>query len=301
MNTIPKITLDNNCVINLLDYKAQSPTSVDALKSLFQMALSNKVDIAITTRVEADLSNDKNEDRRLAMVKTLELFPIIGTVGRVGLSRIGSGDFIVDYKVINLSDELQKIIFPGGLDKSSATYINKVNDLDHIIGHMTHGRDIFVTDDKGILRKQNQLKESPGVLVMSPESCLKFIDEFYQKKSTEPNLRSDFMVAKLELLDKYNNYKSPYNLEEGKNEFHCRANYSDGYIEEEFPAYWTCLEEGNFSSPWHAFGTHKLKKVTLHRAKNHVKYLEIGAWLFPPEREKDIPGNKVSAIGFEYI
>jgi putative membrane protein insertion efficiency factor len=59
-NPIPKITLDTNCVVNLIDFSSQTPTSVDALSELVRYGLSQKIDIAITTRVETDLDNDKD-------------------------------------------------------------------------------------------------------------------------------------------------------------------------------------------------------------------------------------------------
>ncbi len=191
MDAIPKITLDNNCIINLLDVTAATPTSSDELSEIIRMALSGKIDIAITTRVEADLSNDQNKERKLIMMKKLNMFPVIGTVGRVNISKIDGGDFIADESIVKLSNELQKIIFPGGLNNNSSSYINKINDIDHLIGHLSHERDVFVTDDKGILKKKDQLKISPGITILSPSKCLDYIEDWYDKEENQLQFKTN--------------------------------------------------------------------------------------------------------------
>lgn len=59
-----KLTLDTNCIINLLDYKSESATSVDELAEILRYGLDGDVNIAITTRVESDFDKDKDEKRR---------------------------------------------------------------------------------------------------------------------------------------------------------------------------------------------------------------------------------------------
>ena len=56
-----KLTLDTNCIINLLDYKSESATSVDELTEILRYGLDGDVNIAITTKVESDFNNDKAE------------------------------------------------------------------------------------------------------------------------------------------------------------------------------------------------------------------------------------------------
>ena len=178
MNETPKITLDSNCIINLLDFDSKTATSVNFLSEIIKLGLSNKVDVAITTRVEADLENDKNTERRSGMMKKINLFPVVGTVARLGVSRLGSGDMLGGNE--RLFDELQKVIFPGGLEGNNNTG-NMINDLDHLVGHLINKRDIFVTDDDGILKKKNALKVSPGIVVMSPKDCLDYLLEIDER------------------------------------------------------------------------------------------------------------------------
>lgn len=186
MNERPKLTLDNNCIINLLDAKSTSATSVHELSEIMRLALSGVADIAITTRVEADLENDKDAARKATLLKQIQMFPVIGTVGRWDVSKWDSGDVWGDDKTTRLADDLQKLIFPGGLNKESSSYGNKVNDIDHLIGHKINGRDIFVTDDGTMLRKSEELQRSPGIVVIAPTACLQFLQKLVERTEKVP-------------------------------------------------------------------------------------------------------------------
>ncbi|MDO8590730.1 MAG: hypothetical protein Q7R65_01990 [bacterium] len=180
MTETPKITLDNNCIINLLDSSSATATSTDVLSDIIKLALSGKANIAITTRVESDLENDQNNNRRSEMMSNIKIFPVIGTIN--------------DGKSTEYFNELQKIIFPGGLNTGSQSYINKKNDIDHLVGHIINKRDIFVTDDGGILKKKEALKTSPGLIVMSPKDCLDYLVQI-EEKLKKHILQSDKKVT----------------------------------------------------------------------------------------------------------
>lgn len=170
-----KLTLDTNCIINLLDFKAATPTSVDELSEIIRYALDGDVNIAITTRVEKDFDDDKDEERKKEMVRKIRMFPVVGTVFRLDSSKLDSGDFLVGEEHKKLGDEIKALLFPG-LSEKDVHYKNKVMDVDHLVGHATNGRDIFVTDDTGILRRAEKLKETFGIVVMSPSECLEYLD-----------------------------------------------------------------------------------------------------------------------------
>lgn len=170
-----KITLDTNCIINLFDYQSQSATSVDELSELFLHAMKGDVNLAITTRVENDISKDKNNERKIELIRRIAMFPVIGTVARFGSSKFGSGDFFVGEDHEKLEKELKNLIFPE-LDKESVHFGNKINDIDHLIGHIHNKRDIFITDDKQILKKSVILKDNYKLLVMKPGDCLEYIN-----------------------------------------------------------------------------------------------------------------------------
>lgn len=86
-----KLTLDTNCIINLLDYKSQSAISVDELAEIIRYGFEGDVNIAITTRVDSDVSKDKNTDRKGEILKRISMFPVIGTVARLNTSKLDSG------------------------------------------------------------------------------------------------------------------------------------------------------------------------------------------------------------------
>lgn len=167
----PKITLDTNGVINLLDQTAPARASFEALTDLFRLVLSGHAELAITTRVEDDMLGDRNEARRAAMLAQLKLFPIISTVARWDVSKWNSEAV---YAGDPLFIDIQRIIFPG-LQEADKRYRNKRNDIDHLVGHRLNQRDIFVTDDKDILKRYAELKSGPGLVVMSPGQCAAYI------------------------------------------------------------------------------------------------------------------------------
>lgn len=190
MNAAPKLTLDNNCVISIHDHRSATATYVDELYEIVRLALSGAAEIAVTTRVEADLSNDRDEPRRTEMMRRALMFPVVGTVFRWGHSRWGEGDLWSGTDGARLAEDLQKLLFPGGLDPAAPAYGNKVNDVDHLIGHLINGRDVFVTADRGILKKAEALRASPGIVVMSPTECLAFLERQREDLALAP-LASD--------------------------------------------------------------------------------------------------------------
>ena len=178
-DSVPKLTLDTNCIINLFDLGAKSPTSVDALSEIMRYGLSGKANVAITTRVEADLLGDRNAERKEQMLRTIALLPIIGTVARYDVSKWDGGDVYAGPDSDKVEKEIQGILFPG-LNSSDRRYKNKQMDIDHLVGHIINRRDVFVTDDTDILKKRDALKISPGINVMTPADCVSYLDKIEQ-------------------------------------------------------------------------------------------------------------------------
>lgn len=190
-----KLTLDTNCIINLLDIKSESAISVDELAEIIRYGLEGDVNIAITTRVDSDVSKDKDENRKTEMLKRVSMFPVIGTVARLDVSKFDSGDVWTGEDHTKLEEELKKIIFPG-LKSNHPHYSNKINDIDHLIGHKINKRDIFVTDDQQILRKAEILKSSLDIEVLDPKKALEYI-----------NLQANQVVLAQEFSEKFGEYK----------------------------------------------------------------------------------------------
>ena len=123
------------------------------------------------------------------MLSYLELFPVIGTVAAWDLSSWDSGDVWSNDATDKIAFDLKHLLFPG-LSTADKRYRNKTNDIDHLVGHLINCRDVFVTDDNGILRKADLLRVTPGIVVMTPSDCvdhLERIDKAKQRQSLVPS------------------------------------------------------------------------------------------------------------------
>lgn len=187
MTSLPKITIDTNGLINLLDTESSTRTSVEELKKIINYSLSGKIDVAVTTRVESDLSEDKSGKRGRVIKEILDVIPVIGSGFTLNESKLGSPDVLVDESIQKFRDELGSVLFPT-LDKKSKSYLNKQRDIDHILGHYLNQRDYFITDDIGILKKAETLSRSYGICVCSPSG---FITIFDQLNSNSKIILSD--------------------------------------------------------------------------------------------------------------
>ncbi len=190
-----KITLDTNCIINIFDCGSESSTSVEELVELVRYALEGDVNIAITTRVESDICKDKDDSRKRELLRRISIFPVIGTIFRLNNSKSDSGDILAGDDHLAIQEELKKLLFPN-LSEKDPHYGNKINDVDHLIGHCLNKRDIFITDDKDILRKASSLKDNPGIVVMNPKMGLEYV-----------NLKADRKVIVQEFYEKIGDYK----------------------------------------------------------------------------------------------
>ena len=183
--SVPLITIDSNCVVGLFDQASKTATSVCELRYLMRYALSGVICIAVTTKVEVDLARDRNDRRRSAMLEQMTMLPIIASTFRLGESRLGEGDVLFGPREGNLWNEIQQIVFPG-LTESSGKRANKIADVDHLLGHKLAARDVFVTDDRGILRCYSELRDGPGITVMNPEQCLRYVDAHFARQKKRP-------------------------------------------------------------------------------------------------------------------
>jgi hypothetical protein len=164
-----RITLDTNCIINIWAREEPSATSVQELDFIFKQATLGKADVAITTRVASDLSNDKNEARKTERLNMLNMFQIIPTALRWDTSTWDGGDHWASEETIKAAEEIQKIVFPNfSPDEKRAQ--NKINDIDHLVGHWLAKRDVFVTDDKEIIWRRDELAQL-NIRPMTPTEC----------------------------------------------------------------------------------------------------------------------------------
>lgn len=165
-----KLTLDTNSIINLLDDESLTRTSVDDLKYILSLADEGLVTAFITTRFTADQFNDANKARVAKIASRLQELPIetVGVGFRLDVSTLDGDDFLGDDEIIAIKNELTQLLSPNGLNSSDKSYSNRINDIDHLIGHYQSGNDVFITDDGGILNKAEGLRNLLGITVMSP-------------------------------------------------------------------------------------------------------------------------------------
>lgn len=168
MAQVPKLTLDTNCVINIFDVTAATATSLNELLDLMRMGLSHAVYIVITTRVEDDLLQDKDPQRKAEMLRMLATFPIIS----------GAGD-------PRLAKEIQRVVFPGLLE-TDRRFANKQRDVEHLAAHGANERDVFVTDDATLVRKSADLQSQFGITVMTPAQCIAFLERSARRAAAVP-------------------------------------------------------------------------------------------------------------------
>ncbi len=162
------LTVDTNVLWNLIE--PDRPGHQDASR-LFALHEAGQVSIAVTTRTDFDVPD--GHIRRLLDGLEVMARPI-GTAARIGFSRIGMGDMIVDEEYQEQEQALMNLLFPNS-DPQSPKHKNRLADIDHLLGHHLNSRDIFITNEKGILARRKQLKDKFGIQVMSPaqflESC----------------------------------------------------------------------------------------------------------------------------------
>ena len=171
-----KLTLDTNSLIYLFEHSATAPNrSKDALKGLLRRSLDGQLSIAATTRVRADLLQDKDEARRIGILQVLEDVPILPTIAGWDESSWNS-DVWTTEQLAELVREVEAIVFPS-LSLTDKRYHNKRQDIAHLVGHKLNKRDVFVTDDQAILKKSGALERGPGIIVRSPSECENYFEE----------------------------------------------------------------------------------------------------------------------------
>jgi hypothetical protein len=92
--------------------------------------------------------------------------------------------------------------------------------VDHLCGHATNGRDIFVTDDKGILKRTDGLA-AIGIKVCNPTECIDYLDRLETSRRTQQlvAVKSDPRYASIRLAGSasfdYSNNNGMFTIGEG--------------------------------------------------------------------------------------
>jgi hypothetical protein len=154
-----KITLDTNCLFDYFERNSED------IKELLKFQEASSIEIAITTRVTADTFGHKNNSDIWEKIQT---FPCITipTIGRFNVS-YWDEDFFAGGEDVKLQNLIQECI---------GNNIKKLEDVDHLIGHIKSKRDIFVTSDRGdFIKNRECLQEKCSVRIFTPKECVEYL------------------------------------------------------------------------------------------------------------------------------
>ena len=152
---VPKVSLDTSLVFEY--WKRQSKAEV--IKQLLKLAEEGAVELAITSRIRADIPHPPLADRinELSELNVLET----GSVARLG-------SWVLGQDMLGRDDFANYWSTKEFLGKKAPDW----RDQDHLHTHYLMGRDVFLTWDRGILRLANDLNEEFGIVIMAPEDYL---------------------------------------------------------------------------------------------------------------------------------
>lgn len=156
------LTVDTNAI---RDYAEPHREGHKIAKELIELHDAGTCQIRVTTRFDSDVPGGPLRSK-LEALPVLDN-PQIGTVFRLDVSRLDSGDMIASEEWAKEADELMALLFPGATSESGR-HRNRMADVDHLMGHKIAGRDIFVTNEKAILNQREALSAKFGITVMSP-------------------------------------------------------------------------------------------------------------------------------------
>lgn len=162
-----KVTLDTNVLIAGTDGEQ---TEREAFEKLVRLEESGSIQISVTSRIEQDKRKDSDSDRRNRHTELAAQFSQTPAPFRLDVSCLDGPDVIVDGEI---ADELARIFEVTTPNLESP---NTMWDMDHVYAHLTSGGDIFLTYDKGILRRRDPLL-TLGIRVMEPLEFLRSVAE----------------------------------------------------------------------------------------------------------------------------
>jgi hypothetical protein len=183
-----KVTLDTNCLIDLQEEDGDikedrdNKERYDAVKEIIDLHEQGVIDVKVTTRVEFDQRNYRNEERKENLLNFVQEMGIIPSVFRYDISKYGSisdhsGDGYGSIESVRMEQRLKEIMFSGiEFDEFNDRTKNRIADVDHLLAHIKKERDFFITSNtKDFIknRKREQLKSEFGVEILTPEEFVR--------------------------------------------------------------------------------------------------------------------------------
>ena len=159
---IPTATLDTNVLVEHWNDRRNA----EIARTLFALAKSGFLDLAITSRIREDIPHPPLADH----INELRLLQVqqIGSVFVLGLSALGGGDMLADDEFSEVMGRIEDMFDRQGRVKNRPDW----RDWQHVWGHYLKKRDVFLTWDHPILDAATELKTQLGIVVMKPEEFL---------------------------------------------------------------------------------------------------------------------------------
>ena len=161
-----KVTLDTNILQEL--WRGQTNAAV--VERLLALSDAGTLDLAVSTRIEFDIPRPPLSER-VAELPDLGL-RTIGATFRLGVSRLGSGDMLVDNAVISAEERITAALERRGGSRPEFV------DFDHVFAHYLNGRDVFLTWDKALLAAADLFRDELEVRIARPEDFLAGLDDW---------------------------------------------------------------------------------------------------------------------------
>ena len=155
-----RITIDTNCI--------NARGAIEALNLLERWAAGGKIEIQRSAPFSVEVRGTLKREAKAEKVDDHPPLFILGS------STLGGGAVLAGP---DLSDEIQKILFPGVAHFS----LNQQRDVQHLSEHIRTGGHLFVTLDKRDFMAGNKEKDlrALGVWVVTPEKAVELLTSVY--------------------------------------------------------------------------------------------------------------------------
>lgn len=167
-NRIIRVTLDTNIPQEL--WKEQANATI--VKGLLALSDAGVLDLAVSTRIDHDIPHPPLSER-ISELPDLGI-RTIGSTFRLGVSRLGSGDMLVDDTIAQSEKNISSALERRGGSKPEFA------DFDHVFAHYLNHRDVFLTWDKALLAAADLFRDELGVRVVKAEDFIARIDDWPQ-------------------------------------------------------------------------------------------------------------------------
>ncbi len=166
MDAIPRaivVAIDSNYVMYWADFLANEvdpsneewvrPIS-EGMERLLTLQQQGKLKLGVSSRFRADMIHDHDPVRKTRNLAALEKLIERGVevLGSTFRFNVGWGGFATDDDR-SLEERLIRIVCPKGLRTTSRKrWLNEISDIDHLRDAIRASCDVFLTEDKGMLK-----------------------------------------------------------------------------------------------------------------------------------------------------